>query len=224
MDEYYSKNLSAERLKLCYDIATPRVKQYLIAEIDFVLDKTKPSDKVLELGCGYGRILMELDKKAKTVVGIDNSGDNIQMAKDILKDITNCQVYEMDAGKLDFSDGSFDKVLCIQNGLSAFKLDKLELMKEALRVTRKEGAAFFSSYSNNFWEDRLEWFRLQSSHELLGEIDEDKTKDGVIVCKDGFTASTITPDKFIALAKELNVIPIITEVDGSSMFCEIIKE
>ena len=224
MDDYYSKNLSAERLKLCYDIATPRVKQYLNAEIDFVLGKIKPSDKVLELGCGYGRVLVELAKKAKAVVGIDNSYDNIRMAKDILKDIKNCQVYEMNAGKLNFPDGSFDKVLCIQNGLSAFKLGKLELMKEALRVTRNCGTAFFSSYSNSFWDDRLEWFRLQAEKGLLGAIDEDKTKEGVIVCKDGFTAYTITPDEFISLAKELNVTLKITVVDSSSIFCEIIKE
>ncbi len=224
MDDYYSKNLSAERLRLCYDIATPRVKQYLKAEIDFVLDKIEPSDKVLELGCGYGRVLVELANKANTVVGIDNSYDNIHMAKDIVKDITNCQVYEMEAGELDFPDDSFDKVLCIQNGLSAFKLDKLELMEETLRVTRNGGTAFFSSYSNNFWKDRLEWFSKQAEHGLLGEIDEDETKDGVIVCKDGFTASTIIPDEFISLAKELNVTPKIIEVDSSSVFCEIIKE
>ena len=224
MDDYYSKNLSAERLKLCYDIATPRVKQYLNAEIYFVLNKIKPSDKVLELGCGYGQVLVELAKKAKTVVGIDNSFDNIRMTKEILKDVRNCEVYEMDAGNLDFPDESFNKVFCIQNGLSAFKLDKLELMEEALRVTCIGGTAFFSSYSNNFWEDRLKWFHLQAEHGLLGEIDEDKTKDGMIVCKDGFTASTLTPDEFISLAKKLNVTPKITEVDQSSIFCEIIKE
>lgn len=224
MDDYYSKNLSAERLKLCYDIATPRVKQYLNAEIYFVLNKIKPSDKVLELGCGYGQVLVELAKKAKTVVGIDNSFDNIRMTKEILKDVRNCEVYEMDAGNLDFPDESFNKVFCIQNGLSAFKLDKLELMEEALRVTCIGGTAFFSSYSDNFWEDRFKWFKLQSSYGLLGEIDEEKTKDGVIVCKDGFTATTITPNEFIKLAKELNVTPRITEVDQSSVFCEIIKE
>jgi len=209
---------------MCYDIATPRIKQYLDAEIDFVLDKIKPSDKILELGCGYGRVLVELAKKAKTVIGIDNSNESIIFAKNILKDFENCQVYEMDAGKLDFPGERFDKVLCVQNGLSAFKLDKLETMKEALRVTRESGTAFFSSYSNNFWGNRLEWFKLQASHGLLGEIDEEKTKDGVIVCKDGFTARTLTPDEFISLAKKLNVTPKITEVDQSSIFCEIIKE
>ena len=52
MKEYYSEKLSANKLKRCYDIATPRIKQYLKAEIDFVLEQIHPSDKVIELGCG----------------------------------------------------------------------------------------------------------------------------------------------------------------------------
>ena len=224
MDDYYLKNLSAERLRLCYEIAPPRVVQYLNAEIDFVLEKIKPTEKVLELGCGYGRILLKLTPKAKTVVGIDNSPENIKLAKEILKDFKNCQVFEMDAKKLDFPVNYFDKVLCVQNGLSAFKLNKRDLVKETLRVTCKNGSAFFSSYSNNFWEDRLEWFRLQAEYGLLGEIDEDKTKDGVIVCKDGFRATTITEDKFRNLCEKLNFKPQITEVDNSSIFCEIVKK
>ena len=224
MDDYYSKNLSAERLKLCYELAPPRVEQYLEAEIDFILCKTKVSDNVLELGCGYGRVLLKFAERANTITGIDNSHDNIQMAKNISKDITNCKVYEMDAGKLDFPDKRFDKVLCIQNGLSAFKLDKLELMKEALRVTRKGGTAFFSSYSNNFWKHRLEWFRLQAEYGLLGEINEEKTKDCIIVCMDGFKATTITEGEFLDLCNNLNLIPKVTEVDNSSIFCEIIKK
>ena len=81
LDDYYSKNLSGDRLKLCYEIAPPRVIQYLNAEIDFVLNKIKPSDKVLELGCGYGRILLKLIENAKTVVGIDSSRESIQLTK-----------------------------------------------------------------------------------------------------------------------------------------------
>ena len=224
MDDYYSKNLSAERLRLCYDIAPPRVVQYLNSEIDFVLNKIKPSDKILELGCGYGRILLKLTEKAKTVVGIDNSLESILLAKEIIKDFNNCQVFEMDAKKLNFANNYFDKVLCLQNGLSAFKLNKRNLIKESLRVTHIGGSAFFSSYSNNFWEDRLGWFRLQVECGLLGEIDEDKTKDGVIVCKDGFKATTITEGKFRDLCNKLNLIPKITEVDNSSIFYEIIKK
>lgn len=57
---YYSDRLAAEWLRLCYEIAPPRVKQYFEAKIDFVLNKIKPSDLVLELGCDYGRVLQKV--------------------------------------------------------------------------------------------------------------------------------------------------------------------
>ncbi|MGD2109726.1 MAG: hypothetical protein PVI86_10070, partial [Phycisphaerae bacterium] len=40
---YYAERLSAERLKRCYDIAPPRIQQYLDAEIRHVLGKVRPS-------------------------------------------------------------------------------------------------------------------------------------------------------------------------------------
>ena len=86
------------------------------------------------------------------------------------------------------------------------------------------GIVLFSSYSERFWDDRLQWFRIQAEHGLIGEIDEKLSSNGVIVCKDGFRATTIGPDDFIELTSDLNVTPKIIEVDGSSLFCEIFVE
>ena len=47
--EYYAQQLSAERLRTCYEIASPRVSQYLSAEIDHAATWLRPSDRVLEL-------------------------------------------------------------------------------------------------------------------------------------------------------------------------------
>ena len=49
MDNYYSKNFSAERLKRRYDIAPQRIRQYMKAEVEHVLSKIKKEDKVLDL-------------------------------------------------------------------------------------------------------------------------------------------------------------------------------
>jgi len=221
MHSYYSHKLSAERLKLCYEIAPLRVKCFLEAEIEFILDRIQSSDLVLELGCGYGRVLNEILEKTKTVVGIDTSHDSLLLIQDSIAENTSCNIFEMDAVQLGFRNRQFDVVVCIQNGISAFKVDQRKLIEEAMRVTRSGGTVLFSSYSESFWEDRLRWFRLQSELELIGEIDEDATGDGVIVCKDGFKATTISPNDFISLTSGFDVDPIITEVDGSSIFFEI---
>ena len=45
---------------------------------------------------------------------------------------------------------------------------------------------------------------------------------GVIVCEDGFRATTVGPDRFEALAARLGLVPKIVEVEGSSLFCEVV--
>ena len=52
----------------------------------------------------------------------------------------------MDAAALGFRDRVFDVVVCIQNGISAFKVDRRALIAEAIRVTRPGGSVLFSSY------------------------------------------------------------------------------
>jgi len=222
LKDYYSKKLSAERLRQVYDLAPARAKQYLEAEIRFVLEKINPGDQVLELGCGYGRVLARMAEKTERVIGIDTSLDSLVMARasgDIRKTV---MLLTTDAATLGFRDDCFDVVACVQNGISAFKVDRELLMREALRVTRPGGRVLFSSYAEAFWPDRLDWFRIQADHGLLGEIDEEATGNGVIVCKDGFRATTIGPEDFKALTSKIAVIPRITEVDGSSIFCEIV--
>ncbi len=219
MKNYYSQKLSSTTLHKCYEIASPRVKKYLQAEIDFVLKHIKPADKVLELGCGYGRVLQKLIGKARKVAGIDTSKESLRLAREILGKNKSLELYEMNAIDLKFEDGEFDIVFCIQNGISAFHIDKQQLIKEAIRVTRSGGKVLFSSYSNKFWEERLEWFQLQAEHNLIGEIDYEKTGNGVIVCKDGFRATTVSSEEFLSHCSNFNVVSEIVEVDNSSLFC-----
>lgn len=222
-EDYYSRKLSAGKLFRVYEAAPPRVRRYLQAEIDFVLSKTAAADLVLELGCGYGRVLKPLSRAAHDVVGIDTSQTSLLSARDYLKGIANCHLADMNAINLAFPDGVFDAVVCIQNGISAFHVDRRRLITESVRVTAPGGTILFSSYAERFWDDRLEWFRIQSREGLLGEIDESETGRGVIVCKDGFTADTVGEEEFRALTAGLDVSVEITEVDGSSLFCIITR-
>jgi len=218
---YYARGLSGVRLRRCYEIAPPRVRQYLDAEIAFVLSRIAPGDEVLELGCGYGRVARELARVARRVVGIDTSEESLALAREMTGQEVSCEFVGMDAADLRFEDGSFDVVACIQNGVSAFGVEPCELVREAVRVTRDGGRALFSSYSPGFWGPRLEWFERQAECGLVGEIDRARTGNGIIVCRDGFRATTLGAGEFEAVAKTLGVEASVTEVDGSSVFCEI---
>jgi len=168
-------------------------------------------------------VLKALARKVRDAVGIDTSLGSLQAAREYCVEQPDCRLLRMNALNLGFANHSFDTVVCIQNGISAFHNDPRSLILESLRVLKPGGVAFFSSYSGKFWNDRLEWFRLQASEGLIGEIDEAKTGNGVIVSKDGFTAITFTPDDFRSLTSGLALDIRIEEVDESSVVCAIKK-
>lgn len=219
MTDYYSQSLYGEKLKRVYDIAPPRVKQYLEAEIQYVLKEIKGMGTVTELGCGYGRVMKQLSPHVENVIGIDTSGETLAFARTYLSGLP-CRLFRMDASRLGFQPKVFDAVICIQNGISAFRVDSKILVREAVRVTRPGGVVLFSSYSPRFWEYRLEWFRLQAEQGLIGEIDESRTGDGIIVCKDGLRLTFVGESQFKKLFTSEKTKVSVEEVDESSVFCK----
>ena len=218
---YYQDNLSCERLRLIYELATPRIEQYLISEIDLIRSRLRSGLVVLELGCGYGRVLKELRYEGCELWGIDSAGDFVRSVREPgFHDITAAV---MRAAKLGLSGESFDLVFAVQNGISAFKENHSELIGETLRVLKPGGKLLLSSYSDRIWPDRLEWFKRQSKAGLLGEIDYALTGNGRIVCRDGFTSDTVTALQFKALAELFEHPYDIFEIDESSLFLEITK-
>lgn len=218
---YYVAGLAAERLRRCYELATPAVRRYLVAEIAHVRGRIAPGDRVLELGCGYGRIMRELAPAAGFVCGVDTSLASLRLGVEYLAGLDNTALVLADAAAPACLPGAFNVVCCLQNGVSAFKVDPARLCAAALAATRPGGRVLFASYAANFWSERLAWFHIQADHGLIGEIDEDATGDGEIVCRDGFTATTYDERVFRALAEACGRDAHVETVAGSSLFCEL---
>ena len=157
------------------------------------------------------------------IVGNDISSASLELARSYMKTCENYRVIQMDASNMAFPSFIFDAVFCVQNGISAFGVDEKRLVAEAIRVTKNNGIILFSTYSPKIWKDRLDWFRKQSQAGLLGEIDEEKTHNGTIVCKDGFRATTASDSLFAELFGEFGLDISFHEVDESSIFCKAVK-
>jgi 2-polyprenyl-6-hydroxyphenyl methylase/3-demethylubiquinone-9 3-methyltransferase len=219
---YYNDKLNSEKLFMVYDTKISRIKQYLKAEIDYICSSINGNETILELGAGYGRIIKEIAPYCNSVVGIDISENNVVLAKEYLKILPNADVIKMDVHNITVKS-TFDIVLCLQNGISSMRITP-EDIKNIMNLLNSGGHAFFSTYSSKFWDCRLEWFQEQASKGLLGEIDMENTGDGVIVCKDGFRATTRSPEEFEKIGRMTGYPFKIVEVDDSSLFLVIIKE
>lgn len=222
MENYYAKSLNAARLFQVYQSNIPEVRRYLDAEIAYVRRGLAPDDIILEVGAGYGRVMKELAQNVRFVHGIDISEDSVAFGLEYLRKFPNCKldvadIYNLAAGM------EYDAVLCIQNGLSAITGNNVELVRIILKILKKGGKAYFSSYSPKFWETRLAWFEEQASKGLLGSIDYEKTAGGKIVCNDGFMSETYAVTELERLGKASGCNYVIHEEDDSSVFLVIQK-
>ena len=223
MGGYYRKHIVGADLQRVYELASPRIRRYLRAEILNVVDCVRGSDRVLELGCGYGRVLAEVAPHVGRAVGIDIARGNLRSAASYLRAWQNCDLALMNAVHLGFGDARFDATICVQNGICAFGVNPSRLVAEAIRVTREGGRILFSTYSPRIWPDRLEWFRSQARAGLIGALDDSLTKEGTIVCQDGLRLPTASAEELQALFGDQSLLPEIREVDGSSVFAEVMK-
>ena len=94
--------------------------------------------RILELGCGEGLFLSQLVENNPNleIFGIDNSPQRIKQAEArmIAKNIGKVSLSLQDATLLNFPDGYFDTVICIN---VVFNLDSLDSVKKVFSQTNR---------------------------------------------------------------------------------------
>ncbi len=115
----------------------------------------KKRDRVLEVGCGTGRLTIPVAKRCKEVIAIDFSGRMIDVAKRKSSELNNILFKRVDVRNgLPFEDEQFDKVLA---ALVVNHIDNLErFFEEVHRVLKKGGIFVFDDINpdSEFFEVR----------------------------------------------------------------------
>lgn len=107
------------------------------------------TDKVLELGCGFGRSLPMLCRSALQVTAVDISEEMINAAKDSCQE-GNISFHVSPSEELPFSDGSFDAVVCF----AAFDaMYQSEALIEMNRVSRLGAKVLITGKNDNYFDD-----------------------------------------------------------------------
>jgi SAM-dependent methyltransferase len=144
-----------------------RVRPAQPCEIDFawyqdiragLLQRTVgQADRVLDVGCGRGNVLLMLSKQIGEGVGIDISKDDVTCAERTRKtrNITHVTFRRADATALPFPAGSFDVVLFLGDVLTYPNLyGKHKVVIAELRRALKKGGIAVHESMNWAWEYR----------------------------------------------------------------------
>jgi ubiquinone/menaquinone biosynthesis C-methylase UbiE len=107
----------------------------------FLLPHIKPTDKILDVGCGPGSITIDLAVVASDgeVIGGDQAAGVVQQAQNLAEErqVKNVSFQQMDGNQLPFDDGAFDIVYCHQTLQHVG--NPVSLLKEMRRATKKGG-------------------------------------------------------------------------------------
>lgn len=124
---------------------------FKIGQNSFVrsLKKKKPGAKVLDIGCGNGDFLFNLQNNGFDAFGIEV---NVEAKKYIPASLHN-RIFFKDLNKCDFPPESFDIITMSQSLEHVFDVNTL--LGEAKRIIKKNGLLFICVPDANFFESRL---------------------------------------------------------------------
>jgi ubiquinone/menaquinone biosynthesis C-methylase UbiE len=115
-----------------------------------------PSDVVLEIGCGVGRMGHIFSGKCSKWIGTDISGRMLKYAAQRLKDLKNIELIELSTvGLKEIPDNSVDVVYCTVVFMHLYEWDRYRYVEESHRVLKRGGRFYFDNVdisSSHGWE------------------------------------------------------------------------
>ncbi len=142
-DEYYmSKNHGYEEFLRGYKLL-PQFEK-------FIFDNIKKTDKVLDIGCGRGEVIVRCAKKGIICFGVDYSKSAISICKEVLKNqkIRSDRAKVMNAKKLEFKDKQFDIVIMMDVVEHLHDWELAKALSEARRVLKPRGKILIHTSPN----------------------------------------------------------------------------
>ena len=163
MDTSKSKKILTE-LEQGYDLIADKfssTRVFMWRDLEFLKDYIGPGDKVLDFGCGNGRLVGFLENDYQELVGVDISQKLIDTATEkYSNEKTKFFKVDPELSKLPFEDNSFDVIFSIAVFHHLPSKDyRLQMAKELYRVLRPQGKLIVSVW--NLWQKRFWRYHLK---------------------------------------------------------------
>ncbi|MBU2598221.1 MAG: methyltransferase domain-containing protein [Actinobacteria bacterium] len=170
---YLLKKTKRDYEEIAEHFSETRVK--LWKDIIFLADFVKDGDKILDLGCGNGRLFELFRDKKIDYIGIDLSKKLIEIARDKYKNYPNVKFLVRDALDTGFDENSFDLVysIALLHQIPSKKY-RLQSLNEVNRILKSEGFLILTVW--NLWQKKyikyvLRTFILKLKIPFLTKLD-----------------------------------------------------
>lgn len=145
---YQPQRLKFESIYSHFLTFPPWENKRLFYWLTAILEKSaiRAPRKILDIGCGNGKIAHTLEDNGFTVFGIDLARNAIKFSRDKYR---LSKTFVADAAKLPFKDKSFDLVIDIGLLHCISPPNRHGIKEEIIRVTKKRGYYFISCFIRN---------------------------------------------------------------------------
>jgi len=114
-------------------------------DVETLLPLLSKRDRILDLGCGWGRVSLELARKGFQVTGIDLSPNLIRYAREVARREQLSISYDLGSMlDLPYAEETFDRVICLWGVFSHLLRveEQVKGINEIHRILRPNGLAF----------------------------------------------------------------------------------
>ncbi len=154
--------------------------------------------KVLDIGCGTGESIAPLSDLDISIVGVDIAENQLSIARSRFNSNPRIELLNYDASQLPEAwTDSFDLAYCIGAGFGNLEDLQLLVLKNMLRVTKKEGSVVLSVYSERARKAQREWYTKQG-------LEIQDVNDYVTFLKTGIVSERFTKEKLHHLGEMVN--------------------
>lgn len=181
------------------------IQEFLDGEIEFITQQISKGADILEVGCGYGRLLNVLSAAAHTTVGVDFSEPLLERARKLLNNRPNVELLLGDAQNIELPSASFDYVLCLDASFGNMPGIEVKVLKEMARLAKSGGQVIVSVFSEAAKDAQLENYRRVGLTDL--------TDDGTAVrSAEGFYSRRFTKEQLQTLFADAGLDVAITSI------------
>ena len=158
---------------------------------------------------------MEKVLVTKKIIGIDSNKKLFSKIQERFSKFKNVGIFLENAKKMHFPDDIFDYTICMGNTFGDFGRDKLKILKEMKRVTKKDGKIVISVYSENSLNTRIEEYKKVG-------VKIKKIRDGTVYAEDGLVMEQFTKERLNNIFKSTGLKAKIIKLNPISYLCEAV--